>query len=380
MRLADRLPARPAAGRGQRQHAWSLVMGRLLACLLCLACCCAARADEAARQVTLPLAGGASLAGVVESADGSEVVLRIGPGERRRIPWAQLAPRGVYVAREALAPPADGHARRRLAELAADLGLWAEARAEYEKALGLGALTPEEFAVLAARAEEAAVEQGVRHARLRAEGGDVEGALALARELKLAFGASAQAARIRALVEELLAFVHAADAQAAEDAAELARMQEEVRKAKELLERRLRAEERIAAGDAAAERSRAARQQGAITRARKAAEEADEAWAQARRHLGRLRRLLPRTDAEALARVAGRLDALDRKQFDLRLGIAQFLAAPGSRNYGQADDWARRAAFIDPVHPALLALGEELAEARIRLRISDVTNARPIVR
>ncbi|MFM8980673.1 MAG: hypothetical protein ACKOSS_09475, partial [Planctomycetia bacterium] len=316
----------------------------------------------------------------VLGADAREVVVRIGPQERRRIPWAQLAPRGAYVAREALAPPADGEARRALAELAADLGLWAEARAEYEKALALGALDAEAFALLVARAEEAAVEQGVQHARTRAEAGDVAGALEVARELKLAFGTAPNAGRIRALVEELLASVRAADEQAAAEAAELARLQDEARKARELLERRVRAEERIAAGDAAAARAAEAREQGALTRARKAAEEADQAWTEARRQLGRLRRILPPEDLEGRARVASRLDDLDRKQFALRLAMARFFAAPGSRNYAQADLWARRAAFIDPVHPDLLELADQLVGARIRYRMSDVTNARPIVR
>lgn len=350
------------------------------ACLLLVLATPSAADEPPGRPAVLPLAGGGSLSGVVESADAQEVVLRLGPGERRRIPWAQLAPRGVYAAREALAPPADGEARRLLAELAADLGLWAEARTEYEKALALGALSPEAFAVLVERAEEAAVEQGVQHARTRAEAGDVAGALEVARELKLAFGAAPHAARIRALVEDLLATLRAADEQAARDAAGLARLQEEARVAKELLERRLRAEERISAGDAAAARAAQACEQGALTRARKAAEEADAAWTEARRQLGRLRRILPAGDLDGRARVAARLDDLDRKQFALRLAMARFFAAPGSRNYAQADLWARRAAFIDPVHPDLLELAEQLVGARIRYRMSDVTNARPIVR
>ena len=176
------------------------------------------------RVVSLPLAAGKVLEGVVESADAREVVVRVGPEERRRIPWDQLAPLGVYRAREALAPAADGEARRTLAELAADLGLYAEARAEYEKALALGALPQKEFDALVAAAEQSAVEQGVESARRRADAGDVAGALEIARGLKLAFGAAPNAARIRALIEGLLEQVRAEDEAAAKDVAELARL------------------------------------------------------------------------------------------------------------------------------------------------------------
>ena len=45
-----------------------------------------------------------------------------------------------------------------------------------------------------------------------------------------------------------------------------------------------------------------------------------------------------------------------------------------------AEEWAAKAAYIDPVHPELLELRERIVESRIRYRLSDVTNARPIVR
>jgi hypothetical protein len=337
------------------------------------------RADEG-RKVLLPLAAGKALEGVVESADAREVVVRVGPEERRRIPWEQLAPLGVYRAREALEPPADGEARRRLAELAADLGLYAQARAEYEKALALGALPQKEFDALVAAAEEAAVAQGVESARRRAEAGDVAGALEIARELKLAFGAAPNAARIRALIEGLLEQVRAEDEAAAKDAAELARLEQQARRAKELLERRTRAEERLAAGNEAAKRSADSRAQGAVSRARKAAEEADLAYTEARKQLGRLRRIAPADETALREHVAARLNELDRVQLALRLAMAKYFVAPGARNYGQAEIWAAKAAYIDPVHPELLELRETIVASRIRYRISDVTNARPIVR
>jgi len=332
------------------------------------------------RVVSLPLASGKVLEGMVESADAREVVLRMGPEERRRIPWEQLAPLGVYRVREALAPPADGEARRGLAELAADLGLFAEARAEYEKALALGALSKDEFAPLVAAAEEAAVEHGVAVARRKADAGDLAGALEAARGLKQAFGEAPNAPKIRALIEQLLEQVRTQDEAASQEAAELAQLEQRARRAKELLERRVRAEERMAAGDEAALRCAEARTQGAVTRARKAGEEADEAFTEARKNLGRLRRILPLEDTAAREQVAARLNELDRKQFALRLAMAKFYVAPGARNYPRAEEWAAKAAYIDPVHPELLELRQRIVESRIRYRLSDVTNARPIVR
>lgn len=348
----------------------------LVACLLGTAI---ARGDGE-RRVTLPLKAGTQLEGVLESADAREVVLRLGAEERRRIPWEQLTALGVFRVREALAPVADGETRRGLAELAADLGLFAEARVEYEKALALGALNAKDFSVLVARAEESAVEQGVEAARRLADAGDLPGALEIARGLKLAFGEAPNAPKIRMLIEGLLEQVRATEEADAAETADLARMEQQARRLKEILERRTRAEERLAAGDTAAAQSAQARNLGNVTKARKGAEAADAAYTEARKQLGRLRRILPPDDEAARTQLAARLNELDRKQFALRLALAKFYVAPGARNYGEAERWAAKAAYIDPVHPDLLELRERIVASRIRYRLSDVTNARPIVR
>jgi hypothetical protein len=352
----------------------------LLAAVMLLLAAAATRADAPPRKIALPLKAGQALEGEVESADAREVVLKVGADERRRVPWEQLAPLGVFRVREALAPAADGQARRDLAELAADLGLFAEARVEYEKALALGALEQKEFDVLVARAEEAAVEQGVEAARRLADAGDLAGALGIARELKLAFGEAANAPKIRTLIEGLLDQMREREEADAAEAAELQQMEQQARRAKEILERRTRAEERMAAGDDAAARSAEAREKGNVTKSRKSAEEADLAYTESRKQLGRLRRILPPDDQPAREHVAGRLNELDRKQFALRLAMAKFYAAPGARNYGEAERWAAKAAYIDPVHPELLELRERIVSSRIRYRLSDVSNARGIVR
>ena len=352
-----------------------------LALILPVALPTAAWEDPAgARPVVLPLAGGKTIEGVVESADAKEVVLKVGPEERRRIPWAQLSPLGVYRVREALTPAADGTKRLELAELASDLGLFAEARAEYEKALALGALKAQDFEALVAAAEKAAVDRGVAVARRLADAGDYAAALEVARGLKLTFGEAPNAPAIRTLIEDLLAAVRAQDDTAKKDAAELAKVEAQARRAKEILERRSRAEGAINNGDLAAKESAAAQKQGAVTQARKDAEKALEAYTEARKNLGRLRRILPPDDTKAKDEVASRLNDLDKKQFALCLGMARFLAAPGARNFAKAEEWAAKAAYIDPVDPELLELRQRIAESRIRYRVSDLTNARGIVR
>jgi hypothetical protein len=333
-----------------------------------------------ARPVVLPLAGGKTIEGVVESADAKEVVLRVGPEERRRIPWTQLGPLGVYRVRAALTPATDGARRRELAELAADLGLFAEARAEYEKALALGAVTPQDFETLVAAAEKAAVEQGVAVARRLADAGELAAALEVARGLKLGFGEAPNAPAIRVLIEDLLAQVRAQDDSAKQDAEDLAKAEAQARRQKEILERRARAEGAINSGDLAAKESAEARAKGNVTKARKGAEESLAQYTEARKNLGRLRRILPLDQAKARDEVAARLNDLDKKQFALCLAMAKFFAAPGARNFGKAEEWAAKAAYIDPVDPELLELRQRLVESRIRYRLSDVTNARPIVR
>ena len=96
---------------------------------------------------------------------------------------------------------------------------------------------------------------------------------------------------------------------------------------KEILERSTRADERIATGDAAAVAAAEARTKGNVTQARKGAEKADEAFTEARKNLGRLRRILPLEDAAARDKVAAKLNELDRKQFALLLATAKFFAA-----------------------------------------------------
>jgi hypothetical protein len=224
------------------------------------------------------------------------------------------------------------------------------------------------------------VDRGVAVARRLADAGEFAAALEVARGLKLAFGEAPNAPAIRTLIEDLLAAVRAQDESAKKDAEDLAKAEAQARRAKEILERRTRAEGAINTGDVAAKESAAAQQQGAVTSARKHAEKALEAYTEARKNLGRLRRILPPDDAKAKDEVASRLNDLDKKQFALCLGMAKFLAAPGARNYAKAEEWAAKAAYIDPVDPVLLELRQRIAESRIRYRVSDLTNARPIVR
>ena len=44
--------------------------------------------------------------------------------------------------------------------------------------------------------------------------------------------------------------------------------------------------------------------------------------------------------------------------------------------HGAHERWAALAMYIDPVHPDLVELRDELYSKRIRYRVSDVTNAR----
>jgi hypothetical protein len=114
-----------------------------------------------------------------------------------------------------------------------------------------------------------------------------------------------------------------------------------------------------------------------VTRARRHAEAADEAFRTARRHLGRLRRILPLehpVHVEALRL----LNELDVAHFALLYETARFFWR--QTVYTRADEYAARASYIDPVHPDLLELRELLRSNRIRFRLSDVTNARPIIR
>ena len=348
----------------------------LLAVLLAVAALGApAAADE--RKVELPLKAGKALSGVVKSATGREVVLELGPGQLRRIPWDQLAPLGVYRVKAALSPAADGDARKRLAELAADLGLYSEARIEYEKALALGALTQKEFDQLVRAAEMHAVKAGVAIARHLAEAGDLEGALATATKLRIHFASAPNATEINRLVNDLVKLVKKLDKEAAEDQAELAKALVDLNKNKEVLKRQTQALGQIQKGRKASEEAGKARKKGNLTWARKHAEAGHENFQKARRNLGRLRRILPR-GSKMRQGVLARLVELDKAQFSLLYDTAYFFWL--ERVFTRAETWAARASYIDPVDPDLMELREELVSSRIRYRLSDMTNARGIVR
>ncbi|MFV1959605.1 MAG: hypothetical protein ACC662_09365 [Planctomycetota bacterium] len=330
-----------------------------------------------ARPVDLPLASGKSIQGVVESADARDVVVRVAPEEVRRVPWEQLRPLGVYRVKAALAPAADGKARLALAELAIELGLHAEARAEYEKALALGAIDRKKFDKVVLQAERDAVEVGVHHAWKAAESGDFDTALATARRLKLDFGGAPNAAAIDKLVADLLRRIGKLRKETDKASRELERAKLGAPRNKEILTRRTKASGLIQLGRDEAKKAAAARERGNVTRARKQAEAADEAFTKARRHLGRLRRILGRADSHYRA-ILQQLNDLDIEQFRLLFDTAWFFWE--QRIYSKADRWAAKASYIDPVHPDLLALREMLRSVRIRYRLSDITNARPIIR
>lgn len=329
------------------------------------------------RPIELPLDGGEVLTGVVESISSTEVILRTGPESVRPIPLDRLAPLGLFRARQALAPVADGEVRLALAELATDLGLHAEARVELEKALALGALDERAFQKALVAAETAAVEAGLAQARTRAEAGDLEGALDVARRLRLDFAEAPGAAGVIRLVQELVDRI--AELQAESDAAqaELEALQLGARRAKEIFLRTTQALDLLREGRRIASESRARQEQGSVTRARKLVDEADERFMASRRHLGRLRRILPH-DAPERAEVLQALNRLDREQFALLFGMARFLYRDAGI-FTQAERFAARASYIDPVHPDLIELRDQLIAGRIRYRLSDMTNARGTV-
>lgn len=334
-------------------------------------------APALAAEVELPLRDGKVLSGTVESADKKEVVVRTGPEKIRRISWSRLEPVGAYRVREALAPATDGKARLRLAEIAIELGLYKEARVELEKALALGAIDKKSFFQLLWRAEQDAVVAGVAQARKHAESGDFERAFETARQLKLHFAGAPNARAIDKLIRDLLKQVDKLEKQAAKEQAELERIKVEARRKKEILRRTTEASGWVDKGRSEVKKAEEARVIGNVTRARKYAEAADQAYRKARRALGRLRRVLGRDDPQ-YADVLGRLNDLDGEQFDNLYQTAWFFWE--GRIYSKAEAFATRASWIDPVHPDLLDLREYLRESRIRLRFSDITNARPIVR
>lgn len=348
----------------------------LLALVLLPVLASPARAGDA-RPVTLPLASGQSIEGLVESSDAKEVVVRTGPESVRRVPWAQLLPLGVYRAKAALAPAADGDTRLALAELAIELGLHAEARVEYEKALALGAIDRKAFDLVVGRAERDAVEVGIERSLQQADGGDWERALETARVLKLDFGGTANAGAIDRLIQNLYARVQALQKETAKEAEELERVKVEADRNKEILRRQTEATGLLEAGRAQARKAAEARAIGNVTRAHKYADAADEDFLEARRHLGRLRRILA-PEHPTYREVLARLNDLDLEQFRLLYDTAWFFWE--GRVYSKAEAYAARASYVDPVHPDLLELRELLRASRIRYRLSDITNARPIIR
>lgn len=326
-----------------------------------------------ATPVELPLAAGKSLTGVVESLDAHEVVLRIGE-DRRRIPWEQLTPLGVFRAHAAVAAADDGPARLALAELAADLGLWVEARREFEKALGLRAIDAATYARAVAAAEERAVSTLLAQAERAADAGDTDAALAALRAVQLDFGDAVDPRRVAALLQTVAARVAARAKEQQAAAEEDAKLAEESRRKREILVRMTKAKGDRTLGDRSADAARAEMPKGAVTRVRRAAEEADEGYGTARREYGRLRRLVGRAGPDRDAWAAA-LDELDKVQFKLLLDAAKFFW--DARVYATAEDFAMRASYIDPVDPTLLELRTQIRENRIRYRASDVTNARP---
>jgi hypothetical protein len=302
------------------------------------------------------------------------VVLLTAPGERRRVPWGQLAPLGVWRVRAAVVPPDDGAGRRSLAELAADLGLWALARLEFEKALALGAIDAKSHREEVLEAEKRAIETGVARARRAADEGDVEGALAIARDLKIDFAAAVDAPRVEALLADLLARIGERDRDQEAARAEVEKVMAEAERQKRVERHRFEARSRIAAADRAAGEARAQMPKGVVSRVRRNAEAAADDYEDARRALGRLRRIAGPTGALRDETNAALVD-LDGRQFGFLYEAAKFFW--DARVYGTAEEFAARAAFVDPVDPRLLELRDEIRAVRMKRRLSDVTNARP---
>lgn len=326
-----------------------------------------------ARPVDLPLTNGKRLTGTVESADEREVVIRTGPEQVRRVPWARLAPLGYYRVKRALAPAAEGEARLKLAELAVDLGLYIEAREEYEKAYALGAIKKKAFGKAVAAAERDAVRNGIQYAERLADSGDLEAAMEIARKLKLHFATAPNAAEVSKLVAALLKRVESLDKAAAKEQAELERVVVENKREKEILRRKTKALDLFKNALQKQPEWQKLRDRGSLTKARRIADAMDEMFQEARVNLGRLRRILPRGH-EARKEVLAQLTKLDKAQFDLRLGMAEY--EKSATAWKKAERWAAKASYIDPVHPDLVELRDYLMTNRIRYRVSDVTNAR----
>ena len=332
-----------------------------------------ARADGAA-GLEIPMQSGKAITGTVESFDDKEVVVLVGAGEHRRIPWQQLAPLGVFRVRGAQVKPDDGPGRLALAELASELGLYALARAEYERALALHALDAKAYQGAVEDAERRAIDAGVARAERAAELGDVAGALETARSLKLDFAGALTSRRIDELLVALEGRIRAREAEELKAAAEAEKASLDADRKKELLARSLEARRQTALGDQTADAARAQMPNGVVSRVRRLAEAADAAYVAARHELGRMRRIAKRDEPERADALA-RLGVLDKSEYRLLFDAAKFFW--DARVFASADDFAARASYIDPVDPALLELRTELREHRIKYRVSAMSNAYP---
>jgi hypothetical protein len=333
-----------------------------------------ARADEPSPPIEVPLRVGAAISGRVESFDSKEVVLLVGPEQRRRVPWSQVAPIGVYRVRAALARPEDGAARLALAELASELGLWEEARREFEKAHALGSIDARAMRTAVAEAETRALDAGLALAERLTDAGDVEGALEVARRLKIDFGGAADATRVDRLVARLVERVKAREAELLAEKEALDRVVLDADRKREILARLTEAKQKAAVGDREGVAAREHMAKGVVSRARRSVEAADAAYVAARRELGRLRRIVRAGEPErdqALALLA----TLDTTHYRLLFDAAKYFW--DERVYGTADEYAARASYVDPVDPDLLELRQLLRERRIRYRASDHTNTSP---
>ena len=330
--------------------------------------------DAAARRIEIPLRDGTVVRGTPTAFDEKGADVRVEGGASKRLLWDAVAPLGVYRIRAATAKADDGPARLSLADLASELGLFAEARAELERALALGAVDAKGYEKAVLEAETRAIETGIARARRAADDGEVAKALEIARGLKIDFAGARDAKRIDAWLAEL-------DAKIAARKTELDALQKELddvaRSAdrnKEMLVRREEAKMQIALGDKAAAEMREQTPKGVVSRVRRFAEAADESYVKARKEIGRLRRIAPdgsKEREEALAL----LTTLDKAQFKMLLDAAKCFW--DARVYNDADGFAARASYIDPVDPTLLELRSDIREHRIRYRASDITNARP---
>ena len=381
-------PARPCAGRPSpspspmtRRLALqsAVVLGALLGTILCpsvggpLPLLRSASAADAPPAVEVPLLDGTTIRGVVTGVDAKEVAITVGE-VARKVAWSALSPLGVFRVRVAVAAADDGAVRLGLAELASELGLWAEARAEYEKALALRAIDARTYEKAVADAELRAVEAGIGRATKALEAGDTRTALAALRQLKLDFAGAANAAKVDALLGDLSRRVAASQAEQLASEEDRARALRDGERQKEVTVRFLEAKQHVNLAAIAAEEMRAQAKNGVVSRVRRLGDASDAGYVAARRALGRIRRLTARESPDALKALA-MLGTIDRDQFRMLLDATKFFWE--ARVYAPAEDFAARASYVDPVDPALLEVRAEIRSHRIRYRASDVTNAFP---